>query len=508
MGRALRESVSEASGLELRVKKPQRDWKPGQERSDLWVDWRLPIEPSRGVAIRLWVNHWGAAIGLRIGHSSPLTDLRSSLEPSLPSGFEQFKVMRLSDFDFGSANGGERGFVGHNGELFYGRWYEPETLNGLDLRGEVVSVTEALRPTLEQVIQVAEAEGRAANAERTDDDETSGHDEEHPDEAATEDSPDEVGPSLDARIEDLAEDLLLEGRGFLDDLVGLLGDKGQAILYGPPGTGKTYLARGLAEALVPDPERRMLVQFHPSTSYEDFFEGYRPETGPDGALSYRLTSGPLALLAEKAAADPGRRHVMVIDEINRANLPKVLGELLFLFEYRDESVRTLYRPDKPFRLPPNLWFVGTMNTADRSIALIDAALRRRFQFVPFFPDRGPASGLLERWLRANREPEWVGVMVDMVNDDLAHELGGSHLLLGASHFMKKGLDQDRLRQIWEYNVEPFIEDQFFGDPARIDRFRFDAVLRRYREQTGDPSVDPDGPAPDGLDETRPEPPTA
>ena len=96
----------------------------------------------------------------------------------------------------------------------------------------------------------------------------------------------------------------------------------------------------------------------------------------------------------------------------------------------------------------------------------------------------------------------------MVNDDLAHELGGSHLLLGASHFMKKGLDRERLRQIWEYNVEPFIEDQFFGDPARIDRFRFDAVLRRYSEQTGDPSVDPAGPAPDGLDETGPEPPTA
>ena len=241
----------------------------------------------------------------------------------------------------------------------------------------------------------------------------------------------------------------------------------------------------------------MLVQFHPSTSYEDFFEGYRPETGPDGALSYRLTPGPLALLAEKAAADPGRLHVMVIDEINRANLPKVLGELLFLFEYRNESVRTLYRPDHPFRLPSNLWFVGTMNTADRSIALIDAALRRRFQFVPFFPDRGPASGLLERWLRANGEPEWVGVLVDIVNNDLTDALSGSHLLLGASHFMKTGIDRDKLRQIWEYNIEPFIEDQFFGNPAQIDRFRFDAVLARYLERTGDPSVDPAELEPDG-----------
>ena len=547
LGQTLSDAVLEAAGLDLKYKKLPRMWdQDGLGRSDLWVDWRLPVEPE-GPAIRVWVNHNGAAIGLRTGHLSHWTDLKSSLEALKPPGFEEFKVMRLSDLksvdgdehgpagpdgdvtyapsgginlqpaSTGSWAGpgpapaesgpginlqpGLHGFVGASGDLFYGKWYEPEALAGLDLRAEVVSVTEAAKPMIDRVMHAA-----GAGTIRLEHRESAVDGGEEAEDEVAEDA--DAEDSLDVRIEDLAEDLLLEGRGFLDDLLGLLGDKGQAILYGPPGTGKTYLARGLAEALAPDPERRMLVQFHPSTSYEDFFEGYRPETGPDGALSYRLTPGPLALLAEKAAADPGRRHVMVIDEINRANLPKVLGELLFLFEYRDESVRTLYRPDKPFRLPPNLWFVGTMNTADRSIALIDAALRRRFQFVPFFPDRGPASGLLERWLRANGEPEWVGVLVDTVNDDLAHELGGSHLLLGASHFMKKSLDQDRLRQIWEYNVEPFIEDQFFGDPARIDRFRFDAVLSRYRERTGDPSVDPDGPAPDGLDETKPEPPTA
>ena len=525
LGHVLRDSVSEAAGLDLKYKKLPRLWGMSEKgRSDLWVDWRLPVVP-KGPAIRVWVNHKGAAIGLRTSHLSQWTDLKDSLEALQPPGFEEFKVMRLSDLKSGdgdehgpagpdgdvtyeplggvSPRPGLHGFVGASGDLFYGKWYEPGELAGLDLRAEVVSVTEAAKPMIDRVMQEATRD-RPGEVRSTGT--RSGESEAFSKEDLLEDET--VEDSLDARIEDLAEDLLLEGRGFLDDLVSLLGDKGQAILYGPPGTGKTYLARGLAEALAPDPDRRMLVQFHPSTSYEDFFEGYRPVTGDDGALSYRLTPGPLALLAEKAAADPGRRHVMVIDEINRANLPKVLGELLFLFEYRDESVRTLYRPDKPFRLPPNLWFVGTMNTADRSIALIDAALRRRFQFVPFFPDRGPASGLLERWLRANREPEWVGVLVDTVNDDLAHELGGSHLLLGASHFMKKGLDRQRLRQIWEYNVEPFIEDQFFGDPARIDRFRFDAVLRRYLEQTGDPSADPAGPAPDGLDETGPEPPTA
>ena len=523
IGETFRDAVSEASGIDLKYKKLPRKWdQSGEGRSDLWADWRLPVKPE-GPAIRVWVNHNGAAIGLRTSHLSRWTDLKTSLEVLRPPGFEEFEVMRLSDLQssggdegggsepdgetFYASGGvgpraGRAGFVGAAGDLFYGKWYEPEALSGLDLRAEVVSVTEALGPMLDVVMQEATGErpvrpGRPGPADEG----------EAPLEEDSLDGEAE-GDSLDERIESLAEDLLLEGRGFLDDLVALLGDKGQAILYGPPGTGKTYLARGLAEALAPNPERRMLVQFHPSTSYEDFFEGYRPETGADGALAYRLTPGPLALLAEKAAADPGWRYVMVIDEINRANLPKVLGELLFLFEYRNESVRTLYRPDRPFRLPPNLWFVGTMNTADRSIALIDAALRRRFQFVPFFPDRGPARGLLERWLRANGEPEWVGVLVDMVNDDLTDALGGSHLLLGASHFMRPGLDHDKLRQIWEYNIEPFIEDQFFGDPAQIDRFRFDAVLTRYLERTGDPSVNPTELEPDGLNETEPEPPSA
>ena len=284
-------------------------------------------------------------------------------------------------------------------------------------------------------------------------------------------------------IDDLAEELLVD-RGFLDEVKALLEDKGQVIFYGPPGTGKTYLARKLAETLASDPIRRALVQFHPSSSYEDFFEGYRPEAEHGGEMTYRLTPGPLALMAARAADAPGRRHVMIIDEINRANLPKVLGELLFLLEYRGESVRTLYRPEDAFELPQNLWFIGTMNTADRSIALIDAALRRRFHFVPFFPNHGPMKGLLDRWLEKNGEPAWVGELVAQVNDELEKELGGPHLQLGPSHFMKRDLDVAAVRRIWKYNIEPFIEDQFFGDPRQIDYFRFDSVYQRYRERSG------------------------
>jgi len=288
---------------------------------------------------------------------------------------------------------------------------------------------------------------------------------------------DSEGDDIDV-LDDIAEELLVD-RSFLDDIVSLLEDKGQVIFYGPPGTGKTYLARRLAEALAADPTRRSLVQFHPSTSYEDFFEGYRPEDTDDGAMSYRLTRGPLALIAQRAAGAPAKRHVMVIDELNRANLPRVFGELLFLLEYRNESVRTLYRPEDAFELPSNLWFIGTMNTADRSIALVDAALRRRFHFIPFFPNHGPMKGLLERWLEREGEPLWVGELVAKVNDQLAKDLGGPHLQIGPSYFMKSGLDRESVRRIWEYNIEPFIEDQFFGDPQKMDTYRFEQVLDSY-----------------------------
>ena len=206
-----------------------------------------------------------------------------------------------------------------------------------------------------------------------------------------------------------------------------------------------------------------------------------------GVMVYRLTSGPLRIIAERATSARDRRHVMVIDEINRANLPKVLGELLFLLEYRDQQVVPLYRPEEPFQLPPNLWFIGTMNTADRSIAYIDAALRRRFHFVPFFPNYGPMEGLLERWLEDNNESARVGEIVALVNDELTEALGGPHLQLGASHFMKSGIGDFKTRKleiVWKYTIEPFIEEQLFDDPEQIQRFRYERVLKRYRAQLG------------------------
>ena len=285
--------------------------------------------------------------------------------------------------------------------------------------------------------------------------------------------------SLQERLESAAKTLLCD-LGHLQEIVDLLEDKGQVILYGPPGTGKTYLAQELAEALAPEEEARSLVQFHPAYSYEDFFEGYRPVVDKDKQMTYELTWGPLATLVDHAVENPEQQHVMVIDEINRANLPRVLGELLFLLEYRDKSMDVMYRPDGSFRLPKNLWFIGTMNTADRSIALIDAAMRRRFHFVPFFPEREPTKSLLRKWTDEHApEQEWVVGLVSAVNAELEKELGGDHLQLGPSHFMKTALSLGGFERVWKYNIEPFIEDQLFGKPDRIERFRMEAVLRRH-----------------------------
>ncbi len=226
----------------------------------------------------------------------------------------------------------------------------------------------------------------------------------------------------------LAEELLLD-RGYLARVGELLSDKPQAIFYGPPGTGKTYVARKLAEHYAAETSGEVqLVQFHPSYAYEDFVQGYRPTDGG----GFALVDGPLMQIAKKARENRDVQYVLIIDEINRGNVAKVFGELYFLLEYRDEEVMLQYS-QAPFSLPKNLWIIGTMNTADRSIALIDAALRRRFYFVPFIPDEAPVKGLLRRWLKRNKPNlEWVADVVDRAND----RLGERHASIGPSYFMQ------------------------------------------------------------------------
>jgi len=286
----------------------------------------------------------------------------------------------------------------------------------------------------------------------------------------------------DNPLQNLSADLLLSER-FLREVADLLEDKKQIIFYGPPGTGKTYVARKLMEYLAPAKGRREVVQFHPSYSYEDFVRGYRPVTREDGALTYALEPGPLMRLADDARKDPNNAHLLLIDEINRGNLPKILGELLYLLEYRDDEVVLMYSEDddERFSLPENLRIIGTMNTADRSIALIDSALRRRFHFVPFFPNEGALKGLLERWLKKHHpEMVWVAEVVDRLNDDLRGRFG-PHLQVGPSYFMQKHLDEAVVQRVWNYDVMPFLEGQLFGQEGQLEQFRLDEIRKQPRE---------------------------
>lgn len=258
----------------------------------------------------------------------------------------------------------------------------------------------------------------------------------------------------------------------------LLQDKGQAIFYGPPGTGKTYVARKLADYYADgDTEAVELVQFHPSYAYEDFVEGFRPVLGKDG---FTLRPGVLKQIAGKAQAHPDKTYVLVIDEINRGNIAKLFGELYFLLEYRRHDVRLQYS-DERFSLPENLLILGTMNTADRSIALVDAALRRRFYFVPFYPDRAPIQGLLRRWLRDHRpDMTWVAELVDRANRDL----GERDFAIGPSHFLRADLDEAWVEEIWEHAVRPYIAEHFFGDEQRIEDFAFARLRGELRDAAG------------------------
>ena len=165
--------------------------------------------------------------------------------------------------------------------------------------------------------------------------------------------------------------------------------KGQIIIYGPPGTGKTYMAEKLARHLISGGDGYMdLVQFHPAFAYEDFIQGIRPQTREDGTLGYPLIPGRFLEFCFEAQKRKDT-CVIIIDEINRADLAKVFGELLYLLEFNINGRRNKEIPlssGRYFSIPNNVRIIGTMNTADRSIALVDHALRRRFAFIHLGPN--------------------------------------------------------------------------------------------------------------------------
>ncbi|SDL63271.1 AAA family ATPase [Nonomuraea jiangxiensis] len=296
--------------------------------------------------------------------------------------------------------------------------------------------------------------------------------------------------------QDLADDILIT-REDLQRLADLLWENKQLILYGPPGTGKTFLARKLAGQLA-EPSAVKLVQFHPSYTYEDFFEGFRPVQRTDGQLAFDLRPGPFRQLVEAARQHPSDPYILIIDEINRANLAKVFGELYFLLEYRDDAIGLLYSAESDFTLPPNVFVIGTMNTTDRSIALVDAAMRRRFRFVELHPSHAPIQGLLDRWLARLRNDDELAVHnVDApeILDALNTRIEDHDLAIGPSYLMKPSIYQREsgLAEVWETAILPLLAEQHYGSPlAVLDRYRLPALRQAVRQAA--PEAEPEQPA--------------
>ncbi len=245
--------------------------------------------------------------------------------------------------------------------------------------------------------------------------------------------------------------------------------KGQAVLYGPPGTGKTFVARKLAKHLIGGGDGFVeFVQFHPAYAYEDFMQGIRPQTN-DGALEYFLEPGRFLTFC-KEAQNRKDTCVLIIDEINRANLSRVFGELMYLLEYRNESIPLA--GGNRLKIPQNVRLIGTMNTADRSIALVDHALRRRFAFIGLYPKYD----VLEKFHQRNGyNPKSLIDLLQKIN----RQINDRQYEIGISFFLVDGLSA-HLEDIWRMEIEPYLEEYFFDKPEKVNEFRWEKVKESVR----------------------------
>ena len=266
--------------------------------------------------------------------------------------------------------------------------------------------------------------------------------------------------------------------GFFQDLERELLERKQIVLFGPPGTSKTFVATKFAEYFTGTQERVETVQFHPSYSYEDFVEGIRPELISESKqVTYVVRDGIIKRLAKLADDDPENRYVIIIDEINRGNLPRIFGEMIYCLEYRNAEISLTYTPDKRFRLPANLYLIGTMNSADRSIALVDYALRRRFDFFELMPNEQ----ILTKWLQSNSskiDVERAVKLLTDVNSRISNdEKLGKDFQIGHSYFMIKELDKTKLSDLWRFRIRPLLAEYYFEDQSKLKEF--ERLFGRY-----------------------------
>jgi|SRR5579883_317109 len=269
---------------------------------------------------------------------------------------------------------------------------------------------------------------------------------------------------------------------WLDRVFGLLRLKKQLVLQGVPGTGKTHVARCLAKLLTHDrPDCVRLVQFHPAYCYEEFVEGIRArgaEVNGRTEVTYPVEDGVLCQFAEQAAKRPSEPHVLLIDELNRGNLPRIFGELLYLLEYRDQAI-TLPYSKRSFRLPDNLFLIATMNPLDRSAVALDQALRRRFSFVDMPADAAVLASWLEAHAPSESTDETFGPRVvhlfEELNRRLARDLGPEKQV-GHSFFMVPELDAEKLAAVWDHHVRPVLLDYLGGREERLRDYAPERLL--------------------------------
>ncbi|MFR0703532.1 AAA family ATPase [Enterococcus sp.] len=257
----------------------------------------------------------------------------------------------------------------------------------------------------------------------------------------------------------------------LGKLQSVLQNKKNLILKGAPGVGKTFIADRLAYLMMEekDDSRIQMIQFHQSYSYEDFIEGYRPKVDSDG---FELKQGPFVKFARKASRDPERDYFFIIDEINRGNMSKILGELMMLIETdkRGKSVNLLYSNEK-FSVPANLYIIGMMNTADRSLALLDYALRRRFSFY----DIAPAfeNSTFTEYINNIGSPIKMIKVIEIIislNKTIIAELGKG-FQIGHSYFVGDAFSIDaesRLIEVVEYEIIPQLYEYWFDDEDKAE----------------------------------------
>lgn len=250
-------------------------------------------------------------------------------------------------------------------------------------------------------------------------------------------------------------------------LTELLEAKYNVILQGAPGVGKTFAAKRLAYSIMgqKDTSRVAMVQFHQSYSYEDFIQGYRPSK--DG---FELENGTFYKFCKEAEEDNERPYFFIIDEINRGNLSKILGELMMLIEKdkRGEKIKLLYS-NEWFTVPKNVRIIGMMNTADRSLALMDYALRRRFAFFDFAP--AFSSEGFKNYLAEKNSPKLESLItaVESLNNTISSDESlGDGFRIGHSYFCTDGeITDEWLKSVVEYEVIPLIKEYWFDEPTKV-----------------------------------------